>query len=459
MKLKTSATRWAGLWLVGTLTVPAQPQTSITPGVNKHMVRDSAVDVPGAHDYQCEVRLCASDRHERDGMVLIPAGEFQMGDTFDEGWIDEQPLHAVYVDAFYIDTYEVTNQRYCDGLNWAWAQGNLITVIDGVVYQLGSGTSYPYCDTTTSTYISRITWDGSTFGVVAGKENHPMGRVSWYGSVAYCNWRSAMEGSPLCYDVSTWTCNFTPGGYRLPTEAEWEKAARGGSPGHRFPWFDQETIQHARSNYYSSIVFEYDTSPTRGSHPCWGSGSLPFTSPVGFFTGALQYQADWDWPGSPTSFQTASGVNGYGLYDMAGNAWEWCNDWYSSTYYSSSPYDNPHGPASEISRVIRGGCWDFHATLCRVAARGEYSPAFRYNYFGLRCVSGIVGFSADLNGDGNVDADDFSVFATCMTGPDITTSPPGATPEQFARADFDGDLDVDLSDVAVFQVAFSGSGG
>lgn len=403
------------------------------------------------------VRVCAGDMGEPDGMVLIPAGEFQMGDTFGDGHTDERPRHPVYVDAFYIDTYEVTNQQYCDGLNWAWAQGGLITVTGGVVYQHGIGTSYPYCDTTTSTPISRITWDGSTFGVTPGKEDHPMVRVSWYGAAAYCNWRSAREGRPLCYDFSTWTCNFVHGGYRLPAEAEWEKAARGGSAGHRFPWSDQETIQHARSNYFSSPVFAYDTSPTRDSHPCWGSGSIPFTSPVGFFTGALQYQADWDWPGSLTSFQTASGINGYGLHDMAGNVWEWCNDWYSAAYYSSSPYDNPRGPASGIHRLIRGGSWDGHANLCRVADRGDYPPSYCYNYFGFRCALGIVDYSADLNGDGYVDAHDFAVFTTCMAGPDVTTPPPGATLEQFARADFNGDLDVDLSDLAVFQVAFLGS--
>lgn len=327
------------------------------------------------------------------GMVLIPAGEFQMGDTFSEGSSDEQPVHAVLVDAFYMDICEVTNQQYADALNWAWAQSGLITVTSGVVYQYGSGTSYPYCSTTSAPAgspdygeYSRITWNGSTFSVVSGKADHPMVAVSWYGSIAYCNWRSAMAGKPLCYDLSTWTCNFEVAGYRLPTEAEREKAARGGTPGHRFPWSDQDTIQHARCNYFSSSSYAYDTSATRGYHPCWGSGSYPYTDPVGFFTGALYYKVDWDWPGSPASYQTASGANGYGLHDLAGNVWEWCNDWYSSSYYSSSPYDNPHGPASGSYRVLRGGGWYDYADNYRVAYRDYYAPGNRYSTRGLRCV-------------------------------------------------------------------------
>jgi formylglycine-generating enzyme required for sulfatase activity len=320
------------------------------------------------------------------GMVLIPAGEFLMGDTFTEGDTDEQPVHTVYVDAFHMDTYEVTNHQYCDALNWAYGQGNLIQVTSGVVYQHG-GTSYAYCDTTTSSSYSRITWNGTTFGVTAGKANHPMVMVSWYGSVAYANWRSEIQNKPLCYDLSDWTCNFAVAGYRLPTEAEWEKAARGGAAGHRFPWSDQDTIQHARANYYSYAIYGYDTSATRNYHPLWGiSPYYPFTSPVGFFTGALRHEADWGWPGSPTSYQTANGANSYGLHDMAGNVWERCNDWYQSDYYSNSPYNDPTGPTSGAytSRVLRGGGWGSTASGCRVADRYDATPGTRHDTFGFR---------------------------------------------------------------------------
>ena len=329
------------------------------------------------------------------GMALVPGGEFEMGDSFGEGDLDELPVHTVYLSPYSIDKYGVTNQQYCDGLNWAWTQGGLIAVTSGVVYKYNSGTSYPYCDTTTSSSHSRITWNGSTFGVTPGKEDHPMVRVSWYGSVAYANWRSAMEGKPLCYNLSTWECNFGVTGYRLPTEAEWEKAARGGTPGHRFPWSDQDTIQHARCNYQSNWYgghpyYSYDTSPTEGYHPLWGVSPYPYTSPVGFFTGALQYKADWNWPGDPTSYQTASGANGYGLYDMAGNVYEWCNDWYGSDYYSDpeATAPNPDGPASGTYRVLRGGSWHSHAYSGRAACRFVGGPYSRLGFIGFRCALG-----------------------------------------------------------------------
>ena len=295
------------------------------------------------------------------GMVLIPAGQYLMGDQHEDGDGDELPVHAVNLDAFYMDVYEVTNQQYTDGLNWAFGHG-LIDDPDthaGVVY--GSGTSYAYCDTTISSPYSRITWNGDTFGVVTGKENHPMVRVSWYGSVAFCNWRSAMEGRPLCYDLSTCACDFAVAGYRMPTEAEWEKAARGGVAGRRFPWSDKDTIQHARANYYSLPSYSYDTSPTGSYHPTFRTGDFPYTSRVGYFA-----------------------PNGYGVHDVAGNAWEWCNDWYSSSYYSSSPGSNPTGPGGGSSRVLRGGGWGINASYSRCAHRSSYTPGYRYDRSGLR---------------------------------------------------------------------------
>ena len=365
--------------------------SGVTPGSGRHIIWNSAADLPGAFGDQYKVRVCASDAPPSGSMVLIPGGSFQMGDTFNEGFIDEIPVHSVYVSAFYIDAYEVTNAQYAAGLNWAQVQGGLITVTNGVIYRYNSGTSIPYCDTTTSSSYSRIEWDGNTFTVTPGKVDHPMVQVSWYGSVAFCNWRSAMEGRTPCYDLSTWTCDFDVDGFRLPTEAEWEKAARGGVSGHRFPWSDTDTIQHARANYYSFSGDSCDTSPTRGYHPCWGVSTIPYTSPVGFFDGSLQNKADWNWPGSPTSYQTTNSANGYGLYDMAGNVWEWCHDWYSSVYYSGLPESNPTGPGSGTYRVLRGGGWYNYAFECRVAYRVYNMPDNRYNRYGgfSLCVGGF----------------------------------------------------------------------
>ena len=353
-------------WGVPITAVGGAVGTGIPPGTGKHILWDSAVDLPGAVGSQYKVRVCAYDGQGPGGdMVLIPAGSFDMGDTFNEGGSEERPVHSVYIDAFYIGTCEVTNQQYCDGLNWAYAQGGLISISGGVVYKYNSGTSYPYCDTNSADSDSCIVWNGSTFTVEAGRETQPMVEVSWYGAVAYCNWRSVREGRTPCYDTSTWNCNFGADGYRLPTEAEWEKAARGGTPWHRFPWSDTDTIQHARANYYSSSNYFYDTSPTRGCHPTFNTGVYPYTSPVGYFA-----------------------PNGYGVYDAAGNVWEWCHDWYSSDYYGSSPTSNPTGPGSGSGRVLRGGGWGLNASNCRVANRSGYTPDNRRSLLGFRCSAG-----------------------------------------------------------------------
>jgi formylglycine-generating enzyme required for sulfatase activity len=313
------------------------------------------------------------DRLPED-LVLIPAGTFQMGDSKGDGYSDdERPVHTVTVDSFSMGRYEITNGQYRDFLNSALAQG-LITVTGGIVYKAGSGTSYPYCSTSTSSSYSQIVFSNNTFSVrtKSGRDmtNDPMAMVSWYGAVAYCNWRSQQEGKQICYNLSTWTCDFTKKGYRLATEAEWEYAARGGRTGNRFPWGD--TINQTQANYYS-YNNSYDVSPVKNQfHPLWNDGIYPYTSPVGFFDGTLKYKTQYNWPGSATSYQTTSGANGYGLYDMAGNVWEWCHDWYGS--YTSSPQTNPTGPTTGRYRVIRGGCWSYSSYFCRVSTRNYGGP-------------------------------------------------------------------------------------
>lgn len=294
-------------------------------------------------------------------MVLIPGGTFQMGNSNYEGYSDELPLHAVTLDSFYIGKYEVTNGQCCAFLNSA-----AVKVVNGIVYASSdSSNSYPYCDTSISSSSSQIAYSSGFFSVriKSGRNmsNDPMVRISWYGAVAYCNWRSQQEGKEQCYNLSTWNCDFAKQGYRLATEAEWEYATRGGQypPYYRFPWGD--TITHSQANYYSSSSFSYDISPTRGFHPTWNDGIYPYTSPVGSFA-----------------------ANGYGLYDIAGNVYEWCNDWFSSTYYSSSPTNNPTGPTSGSSRVLRGGYWGTGADDSRVANRSWDLPLSRYYYCGFR---------------------------------------------------------------------------
>jgi formylglycine-generating enzyme required for sulfatase activity len=320
-------------------------------------------------------------------MAFIPGGTFVMGDNLGDGSPAELPLHRVTVDPFYIGRYELTNCQYRDYLNSALSQG-LITVTLGVVYKTGSETSYPYCDTSTSSSHSQISYSEGVFNVRSkgGRSmlNDPMVCVTWYGAAAYCTWRSQQEGKEQCYNLPTGTCDFLKKGYRLPTEAEWEYAARGGLPGRRFPWGDD--IYHTQTNYRSSAFLSYDKGPTRGYHPLWNDGIWPYTSPVGFFDGTMKYKADYNWPGSATSYQTTSGANNYGLYDMAGNVGEWCNDWYSYFYYISSPPNNPIGPTTGTYRVFRGGACNSGASFCRVAGRINISPGDRSYSVGFRVV-------------------------------------------------------------------------
>ena len=216
-------------------------------------------------------------------------------------------MHTVYVDAFYMDVCEVTNAQYCVFLN---EQGNQT---EGGVTWLNIGSS-----------SCLITQSGDQFVPENRYEDHPVIEVTWYGARAYAQWA----------------------GKRLPTEAEWEKAARGGLEGKRYPFGD--FIGHDDANYTGT-----------GGTDKWSR-----TSPVGSFP-----------------------PNGYGLYDMAGNVWEWCNDWYDSSYYSKSPKNNPTGAQTGNYPVLRGGSWGFAPLYMRCAERGYFSyPTIRNSIIGFRCV-------------------------------------------------------------------------
>ena len=308
--------------------------------------------------------LTGGDANIPGDMVYIPGGEFEMGDHFDpEGDDNELPVHAVLVDAFFMSRFEITNQQYCDYLNSALSSGS-IYLSGNRVY--GTGNGQVYCDTSASSSFCQIDYSGGVFSVGTKGDrdmsNDPMVELSWYGAAGYCNWRSSEEGHESCYNLSTWDCDFSKHGYRLATEAEWEYAARGGehNPYYRFPWGD--TISHSQANYRANGNYGYDLSYPDGYHPDWDD-VLPHTSVVGSFT-----------------------ANGYGLYDMAGNVFEWCNDRYDSAYYNTSPYDNPTGPASGDFSVLRGGSWENSAYYCRVACRNFFYPYSLYHFIGFRTV-------------------------------------------------------------------------
>jgi formylglycine-generating enzyme required for sulfatase activity len=249
-------------------------------------------------------------------MVLVPEGEFTMGETAERTMAecqkysynlfrecgasaDQEPTHQVYLDSYYIDQYEVTHALYK-------------TCVDAGVCKL-SGDTGP----------------GSTYSThhYGGENNYPMFDVDWEAARIYCEtWRGA----------------------RLPTEAEWEKSARG-TDGRTYPWGEGLDISYAN-------IGDYDI----------GEGAGADTTLVGSY---------------------ASDKSPYGVYDMAGNVSEWINDWYDKNYYQNSPSSNPQGPDSGESRVIRGGSWStFDTIIARSAKRGSGNPSRIDEYIGFRCA-------------------------------------------------------------------------
>lgn len=284
------------------------------------------------------------DYHPPSGMALIPAGSFTMGNCMDtnEGNWDELPLHTVYVSAFYMDKYDVTFTHWQQVYNWAITNGYSFDY-------LGSGKAM----------------------------NHPVQLIDWYDCVKWCNARSEMERmTPAYYTSAAQTSAYRTGqvnvdnssvkwnaGYRLPTEAEWEKAARGGASGQRFPWGN--TISWSLANYHGdpSYGYAYDFATSIGYDPAFNDGVQPYTSPAGYFA-----------------------PNGYGLYDMAGNVWQLCWDWYGS--YGNASQTDPRGPSSSSYpyRVFRGGGYNGNASLCRTADRNDVWPGNGYDDLGFRTV-------------------------------------------------------------------------
>jgi formylglycine-generating enzyme required for sulfatase activity len=289
-------------------------------------------------------------------LVALSGGPYEMGDHHNLGGAehpnDEIPVHAVRVSAFEIGKYETRNDQYVAFLNSVLPLGQ-IEVRTGLVYQ--AGTSNLYCETRAAISHSRIGWDGALFSVLDGRSDHPATGIRWFGAAAYCNWLSDQTGHRPCYDTATWDCNLAGEGFRLPTDAEWEYAGRGGlyAPYRIYPWGD-------------------DADDDRANWPASGdpyeSGDNPLTTPVGFFDGSLRQKADFGWPDGTNAYQTADGANAHGLYDMAGNVWEWVNDWYHRDYYeycvSNNVVTNPPGPVAGTAapdgkpyRALRGGNW------------------------------------------------------------------------------------------------------
>ncbi|HOC70814.1 MAG TPA: SUMF1/EgtB/PvdO family nonheme iron enzyme [Candidatus Hydrogenedentes bacterium] len=305
-------------------------------------------------------------------LVDVPAGTFQMGDPWNEGGEEERPVHAVTLDAYWIGKYEVTNQEYADVLNWAHGRGYL-TNSGGGAYT--GGLIYAYnraiADTETSSSYSQLTYSGGVFGVrsraghggvLYSMADHPVVWVSWYGAVCYCNWLSEQQGLQACYDTATWT-RYEPVriGYRLPTEAEWERAAAWDGSRHWRYGMTSDTIDNTRANYCESGY----ANPLRLT-------GYPYTSPVGWYNGVNPARV------SAPGTLTVNATSPVGAYDMSGNVWEWCHDWYDQTYYAGGAMTNPLGPSAGSSRVLRGGSWVDSVWLTRSADRSWSGPDSRY---------------------------------------------------------------------------------
>jgi formylglycine-generating enzyme required for sulfatase activity len=264
----------------------------------------------------------------------IPAGSFTMGRTSGDTDSDAPPV-TVNVSAFYMGKYEVTKAEWDEVRAWAVNNGYSDLAV-------GKG------------------W--------VSDSNYPVHSVSWWDVIKWCNARSQKEGLTPCYTVSASvmktgmvapTVNWTANGYRLPTEAEWEKAARGGVSGRRFPW-GTDTISHSQANFFNNGGETYQSGTT------WMHPTYSVWSPVGSFA-----------------------ANGYGLHDMAGNVFEWCWDWYGASTYVDNATD-PRGVASGSRRVLRGGSWNGFATHCRAATRYTSTPSNAYGDYGLRVARSSV---------------------------------------------------------------------
>jgi len=290
--------------------------------------------------------------------VEIPGGQYQMGDHFSfvdpSHPSDEVPVHAVSISSFFMETTLLTCREYGDFLNSALAQG-LVEVRSNYVYGVGGASIY--CDTYDTDTNSRVQWTGSAFTIRDNRDLHPITGVRWFGAIAYCNWASDRDAYRSCYNLTNGDCDFSKNGYRLPTEAEWEYAARGGlyNPYGMFPWGDDPNVDGTLANWAGT------TNP-------YAMGLYPWTTPVGFYNGQLHAKSDFGWPGTNDTYQTRSNANGFGLYDMSGNVWEWVNDWYAIDYYTNCVMNNivtnPPGPATgslmpdgKTYRGLRGGNW------------------------------------------------------------------------------------------------------
>ncbi len=276
-------------------------------------------------------------------MVLLPGGTFLMGTDEAIGYASdgEGPVREVTLPPFWLDPYAISNEHFAafadatgyltDAERYGWS-----FVFAGLLPE-GFADTPAVAAAPWWRQVEEADWrhpEGASSGIAA-RADHPVVHVSWFDAVAYCSWA----------------------GLRLPTDAEWEYSARGGLVQRRYPWGDELTPggEH-RCNIWQG-TFPSENTLDDGYYG---------TAPVGAFP-----------------------ANGYGLHNMAGNAWEWCADWFSPDFHISGSREDPPGPPAGTHRVIRGGSYLCHESYCyryRVAARSANTPDSSTGNTGFRCA-------------------------------------------------------------------------
>lgn len=308
-----------------TFSVPAKTFTGdygfdITPGLDKHIIWNAGLDYPEQYGERFRVKLTASDSPLGQAVSVL-SGTFTMGSN--TGLDDQQPEHEITLNEYRIATFCVTNEQF-----------------------------KIFCDMTDYLYPPEGGLNQPPAGYFLNNPDYPVVGISWYDAVRFCNWLSSQKGYSACYDTTNWTFDPSKNGYHLPSEAQWEKASRGNLDKKTYPWGDDPPGNRCNYKDYSGGLI--DIMPNFDGT---GRGTLP----VGQFS-----------------------ANGLGLFDMAGNVWEWCNDWYQVDYYEQSPAENPYGPQTGSEKVMRGGAWNKSETYLECAFRDKKTPGTKRYDIGFR---------------------------------------------------------------------------